>query len=82
MIASSGWKTWDNFGMAVIFITMWIRYDLAKMVSSPELYQQLMVTLITSLPNERPTADITNNELAKITKLLTKNNYTPTPAAI
>lgn len=77
MIASSGWKSWDNFGMAVIFISIWTRYDLAKMVSSPEIYQQLMTTIITSLPNERPTANITNNELTKITKLLTKNNYTP-----
>lgn len=77
LIASSGWKSWDNFGMAVIFTIIWTRYNLAKMVSSPEIYQQLMTTIITSLPHERPTANITNRELAKITRLLTKNNYTP-----
>lgn len=75
MLASAGWRTWDNFGMAVIFLSIWTRYKLDKMVVSPTAYQQIILSVVLGIPGERPTADITGAELLTFAKTLTKTSY-------
>jgi serine/threonine protein kinase len=81
MIANVGWKSWDNFGMAVIFLNIWTKYKLAKMVdpTTSTAYEQAVVSLVTSIPGERPTVDRTIDDLYKITKILSKKSYLPSP---
>lgn len=81
MIAGAGWKSWDNFGMAVIFLNIWNKYKIAKMVDPTvgTAYEQIIVSMVTSLPGERPTVDRTINELYNITKILSKKSYPPSP---
>lgn len=83
MIAGAGWKSWDNFGMAVIFLNIWIKYNLAKMVdpATSTAYEQTMISMVTSLPGDRPTVDRTLGDLYNITKILSKKSYLPSPGA-
>lgn len=81
MIASAGWKSWDNFGMTVIFLNIWTKYKLARMVdpTASTAYELAMVTIVTSLPGERLFADRTLIDLYQITKILSKKSYLPSP---
>jgi serine/threonine protein kinase len=76
MLALAGWKSWDNFGMAVIFMTIWTRYKLEGMVEKGnQEYQQVLMTVITGLPGERPTAETTGAEIFSVARTLTKKSY-------
>lgn len=71
------WKSWDNFGIAVIFLFLWAQYDLDKLDPSPvsEQYYAALVNTILSLPESRPTAAASYDAMFAMFQKLTRSSY-------
>lgn len=71
------WKSWDNFGIAVIFLFLWAQYDLDKLDPSPvsEQYYAALVITILSLPESRPTAAASYDAMFAMFQKLTRSSY-------
>lgn len=82
LIAEAGWRTWDNFSIAAIFLSIWTQYKLAGMVGAPGPYQQLLISVLLATPGTdkggRQTAAATRAEITGVAQTLTRTSYLAT----
>jgi serine/threonine protein kinase len=65
------WKSWDNYGLAGIFMFIWMRYKLADFPSQISTeYQNMLIWIVLSIPTTRPDANSSTQELMSIVKRL------------
>lgn len=77
---ASTWVSWDNFGIAVIFLFLWAQYNLDRLDPSPvtEQYYTAVVNVILTTPENRPTAAAFHDTLFQLLQQLPRSSYRAT----